>query len=173
MTVSIRYAASPGGTAYSLPESAGTLSPGDQSSVIDAYISHDGIAKITGCAIYILPYSAGIYLGAETAQDDYDLLIGWGDNSYPATSGEGLYINMNHSGGFPTGDWQVFRTGAGDSLGTAFSLPVEAISTGTAVAGEIAPAGEAHVRWRLDVPATHTATGIGYIDTLMYYSASS
>lgn len=173
MTVSIRYAPSPSGTPYSLPEFSGALSPGDQSSVIDTYISHDGTAKITNCAIYILPYSAGVYLGAGTAQDDYNLLLGWGDATYPATSGGGLYINMNHTGGFPTASWQVFRTGTGDSLGTAFSLPANAINSGPTVAGEIASGGEAHVRWRLDVPASHTATGIGYIDTLMYYSATS
>jgi len=173
LTVSIRYAPSPSGTPYSLPEDVGTLSPGSQSSVTDTYISHDGTVKIESCAIYILPYSAGVYLGADTAQDDYDLLLSWGDATYPATSGGGLYINMNHSGGFPTADWQVFRTGFGDSLGASIDLPATAISTGTAVAGEIAASGEAHLRWRLDVPASYTGTGIGYIDTLMYYSATS
>ncbi len=173
MTVSIRYSPTPAGTPYSLPESAGTLSPGDTSSVIDTYISHDGTAKIENCAIYILPYSAGVYLGAGTAQDDYDLLLGWGDVSSPATSGGGLYVNQNNTGGFPTLDWAVFLTGSGDALGTSLPLPVTAISTGAAVAGEIAAGGEAHLRWRLDVPVTHTATGIGYVDTLMYYSATS
>lgn len=174
MTVSIRYSPSPAGTPYSLPESCGVLSPGDQSSVIDTYISHDGVNKIENCAIYILPYSAGVYLGADTAQDDYDLLIGWGDTSHPATSGGGLYVNMNNTGGFPTVDWQVFRTGVGDSLATSLSLPASAISTGVAVAGEIAVSGEAHIRWRVDIPAAHAAgTGIGYIDTLMYYSATT
>lgn len=173
MTTSIRYASSPSGTPYSLPESAGTLSPGDQSSVIDTYISHDGTSKITDCAIYILPYSAGVYLGADTSQNDYDLLLGWGDSSYPATSGGGLYVNMNHTGGFPSSDWQVFRTGVGDSLGAAFSLPITAISTGSAVAGEIQASGEAHLRWRLDIPVSYSGTGRGYIDTLMYYSATS
>ena len=81
---------------------------------------------------------------------------------------------MNHSGGFPTANWQVFRTGGGDSLGTAFDLPVTAISTGAAVGGEIAGGGgEAHIRWRIDILATATNTGIGYVDTLMYYSATS
>ena len=173
MTTSIRYAPSPAGTPYSLPEFAGTLSPGDQSTMIDTYISHDSTTKIENCAIYILPYSAGVYLGAGTAQDDYDTIIDWGDTSYPAVSGGGLYVNMNHSGGFPAGDWEVFRTGYGDSLGNAITLPVTAISTGAAVAGEIAAGGEAHIRWRIDVPLTHTATGIGYVDTLMYYSATS
>jgi hypothetical protein len=173
LTVSIRYAPSPSGTPYSLPESVGTLSPGDQSSVVNTYISHDGSSKIEDCTIYILPYSAGVYLGAETAQDDYDLLLGWGDSSYPATSGGGLYINTDYAGGFPSSNWEVFRTGYGDSLGTAIPLPSRAISTGAAVAGEIAAAGEAHLRWRIDIPNTYTGTGIGYIDTLMYYSATS
>jgi hypothetical protein len=173
MTVSIIYSASPGGTPYSLPESAGTLSPGDQSSAIETYISHDGSTKIENCSIYVLPYSAGVYLGASSAQDDYDLIIGWGDASQPATSGGGLYVNMNHSGGFPTSSWQVFYTGSGDSLANAFSLPATAISSGAAVAGEIAAGGEAHLRWRLDIPAAYGGTGIGYIDTLMYYTTTS
>lgn len=173
MTVSIRYAPTPTADPYSLPKDLETLSPGDSSAVVNTYISHDGTAKITNCAIYILPYSAGVYLGAATAQDDYDLLIGWGDEDPLSTSGEGLYVNMNASGGFQPADWQVFYTGGGDSLGTAFPLPVTAIISGAAVAGEIAAGGEAHIRWRLDVPATHTATGIGYIDTLMYYTATS
>ena len=170
---SIRYAPSPAGSPYSLPESAGTLSPGDQSSVIDTYISHDGTVKIENCAIYILPYSAGVYLGAGTAQDDYNLLIGWGDTSHPATSGGGLYVNMNNTGGFPTVDWQVFRTNGGDSIGNAFALPSTATSTGSAVDEEIQPAGEAHIRWRLDIPAAYATSGIGYIDTLMYYTSTS
>jgi len=173
MTLSIRFASSPAGTPYSLPEDVGELSPGEQSSVIDAYISHNGTSKITDCSIYILPYSAGVYLGAGTAQDDYDLLVSWGDTSYPATSGGGLYINTNHLGGFPSSDWQVFRTGAGDSLGTAFDLPVASISTGSGAAGEIPALGEAHVRFRLDIPAAYTGTGIGYIDILMDYSTTS
>jgi hypothetical protein len=171
--MSIRYAPTPAGTPYSLPQNAGTLSPGDQSSVIDTYISHDETAKIINCAIYILPYSGGVYLGADTAQDDYNLLVEWGDTSHPATSGGGLYVNTNHSGGFPTASWQVFRTGGGDSLGSSFTLPAAAISTGVAVAGEIPVLGEAHLRWRLDIPAAYTGTGIGYVDTLMYYSTTS
>ena len=173
MTVSIRYAPSPSGIPYPLPESFGTRSPGEQSDIVNTYISHDGVAKIEDCSIYILPYSAGVYLGAETSQDDYDLLLSWGDASYPATLGGVLYVNMNALGGFPDADWQVFRTGAGDSMGTAFPLPAEAITSGVAVAGEIAPLGEAHIRWRLDIPALYSGTGLGYIDTLMYYSATS
>jgi hypothetical protein len=173
LSVSVRYAPTPAGSPYSLPENAGTLSPGDQSSVINTYISHDGTVKISDCAIYILPYSAGVYLGAGTAQDDYNLLIGWGDSSYPASSGGGLYVNMNHAGGFPSGDWAVFRTGVGDSIGNAITLTDTAISTGLAATGEIQAGGEAHLRWRLDVPASYTGTGIGYIDTLMYYTSTS
>lgn len=173
MTTSIIYSGSPGGTPYSLPESMGILSPGEQSSEVDVYISHDGAVAITNCAFYILPYSAGVYLGANSAQNDYDLIIGWGDASYPATSGGGLYVNMNHSASFPSSSWEVFYTGYGDSLANAISLPVTAISSGTAVAGQIAAGGEAHIRWRIDIPASHTDTGIGYIDNLMYYSSSS
>ncbi len=173
MSVSIRYAPSPLGTPYSIPESFGDLSPGGTSEVINTYISHDGANKITGCSIYILPYSAGVYLGADTSQDDYDLLLGWGDTSYPATSGGGLYVNMNHIGGFPDTDSVVFKTGIGDSLGTAIDLTANSINLGAAVAGEIAAGGEAHIRWRLDVPALYAGSGIGYIDTLMYYSATS
>lgn len=168
MTVSVLFSETTFGTPISLPEDLGELSPGDSSDVKETYITHDGTAKIEDCKFYILPYSAGVYLGAATAQEDYDTLIGWGD----ASTG-GLYINMDDDGGFPPGSWQVFKTGSGDALGTAFDLPVEAISTGAAVAGEIAAGGEAHVKWRLDIPSGYGETGIGYIDTLMYFTATS
>jgi len=173
MPVSIIYAYTTQAEAVALPHDAGEISPGGQSSVIDTYIRHTGTAKITNCQFYILPYSAGVYLGAETAQEDYDLLIEWGDASTPAVTGGGLYVNMNHSGSFPSANWQVFYTGGGDTLGTAFDLPTTALSTGSGVAGEIPALGEAHLQWRLDPPAAYTGTGTGYIDTLMYYESTS
>jgi hypothetical protein len=152
----------------------GEVSPGGQTSLKEIYISHTGTQKITNCKIYIIPYSAGVYLGARTAQDDYDLIISWGDSSYPATSGEGLYINMNHSGGFPASDWQVFRTGGGDTLANAFQLPATAISSGVGSAGEIPAAGEAHIKYRVDIDAGYAGTtGLIYTDTVMYYESTS
>jgi len=174
MSVSLRFAPTSLGRPYTLPQNAGTLSPAGQSSVINTYISHDGTANITNSKFYILPYTGGVYLGATTAQDDYDSILSWGDVSYPAVLGGGLYINQNASGGFPDSSWDVFRTGHGDSLGNAITLSANAIISGSAIAGVIQPStGEAQVRWRIDIPASHSATGISYIDTTMYYEATS
>ncbi len=173
MTVSIIHSRSASGYPVALPQDMGDLSPSGTSDVLDLYLSHDGAAKISNCKFYILPYSAGVYLGAGTAQDDYELVLGWGDDSQPATSGGGLYISMDHAGGFPTNSYQVFYTGSGSTLATAIQLSANAISTGAAVAGEIPPLGEAHIRLRLDVPAGYIGTGRGYVDTLMYYTSTS
>jgi hypothetical protein len=172
MTVSLIVATASQDSAISLPVEVGTYSPGAQSSVIDIYLRHDGTAAITNCKFYVLPY-VGVYLGTKTAQDDYDDLLSWGDDSYPAISGGGLFINTNCSGGFPSGDYVAIRTGYGDSLGTAISLPAAAINLGTAVAGEIQPSGEAHLRFRFDIPAGETDTGTFYIDCLLSFSSSS
>lgn len=174
MTVSVRFAQTTLGEPLALPVDAEELAPGDQSSIFDFYISHTGTAKISLCKIYMLPYSSGVYHGTRTAQDDYDTVIGWGDTSYPAVSGGGFYINLNNSGGFPLADYQVFRSGCGDSLAAAIDLPAAAINLGGAVAGEIQAGGEAHVRCRLDIPAGYVGdTGVFYFDVLMYYVATS
>jgi len=174
MTVSVRFATTSLGEPLSLPQDLSEISPGGSSSVFDFYISHSGTAKISGCKFYLLPYSSGVYNGTGTAQDDYDLVIGWGDASHPAVSGGGFYINLNASGSFPLANYQVIRTGFGDTLGTAISLPASAINIGAAVAGEIQSGGEAHVRCRLDVPAAYIgSTGTFYFDLLMYYVATS
>lgn len=172
MAVSVRFALTTLGEPISLPQDLGTHSPGGSSSEFNAYISHTGTAPITDCAWYIKLYEAGIYLGSRTAQEDFNTVIGWGDDSYPAPGG-GFYLNQDFSGGFPAGSWEVFRTGYGDAVGAAIPLAIEAINLGAAVAGEIAPGGEANVRFRLDVPALFTDVGTFYIDVRFDYSSTS
>ena len=173
MTTSIRISASSLGSPYMSPKDLGTLSPGDQSSTVDTYISHSSSTDLTNCAIYLTPYAAGTYLGAASASDDFDTIIGWGDDFQPATSGGGLYVNMNHTGGFPSSDWDVFYTGHGDSSANMITISSSAISTGSGADGVIPAAGEVHLKWRLDIPATYTGTGIGYVDTVLYYVETS
>jgi len=173
LAVSVRFSRTSAGSPVFLPQSAGSLAPDDSSGEMEVWITHTGTAKISACKFYILPYSAGVYLGTVTAQDDYDKVIAYGDNSYPAFSGEGLYVNMNHGGTFPAEEWQPFRTGWGDSLATAADMPIDAISSGSGLAGEIPTGGEAHIRLRLDIPATETETGTSYVDLLMVYTSTS
>ncbi len=172
MTVSIRFSQSTLGEPVSLAQSLGSITPGTSANVYDVYISHTGTSPITGCGIYIIPYTAGIYLGTRTAQDDIDDILAWGDASYPALTG-GLYVNQNAAGGFPDASYETFRTGHGDSLANAFPLSVDAIDLGTAIAGEIAAGGEAHIRFRLDIPAAFPDTGIFYFDVKLDYTATS
>jgi hypothetical protein len=172
MTVSVRFSQSTLGEPVSLAQSLGSITPGASANVYDVYISHTGTSPITDCGIYIIPYTAGIYLGTRTAQDDFDDILVWGDVSYPALTG-GLYVNQNAAGGFDVADWETFRTGHGDSLANAFPLSVNAINLGAAVAGEIASGGEAHIRIRLDVPAGCTDTGTFYFDVKLDYTATS
>ena len=167
MTVSVRFATTSLGDPESLPKNVGTLSPGDTSTVIDFYISHDGTAAITNCAFYVLPYT-GIYLGTESAQTDYDTVIGWGD----AATG-GFYINQDYAGGFGAGNWDLIATGNGDSLANAIALSADAINIGSAIAGQIDASGEAHIEVKVVIPGTYASTGRMYLDLLMYFSATS
>jgi len=172
MTTSVKFSLSSGAQPVFLPQSVGTMSPGTQSSVLDLYITHTGTAKIENCKFYLLPYTAGVYLGTRNAQDDYDLVIGWG-NAATGYSGRGLWVNMNNDGGFPTESWQVFKTNQGDTLANAIELPAAAISIGSGSAGEIPSSGEAHIRLRMDIPSDETLTGTFYVDILMYYTTTS
>lgn len=171
--VSLRIAPTASGTPFAIPEGMGTMAPGAASSALDLYISHDGVAKIEDVKLYILPYAAGVYRGTRTAQDDFDDTIDWGDTSYPAVSGGGLYLNMDHVGGFAA-DYAVFRTGYGDSLANAITLDSDSLSTGTGVDGEIPALGEAHIKLRVDIPAGYTGSaGTMYVDLLIDYTSTS
>jgi hypothetical protein len=86
MTVSVTFSSTSGGQPESLPQYGGAVSPGQQSNVLDFYIWHDGTNYISNARFYMLPYAAGVYLGTETAQDDYDKIIGWGDDSGAGSS---------------------------------------------------------------------------------------
>jgi len=173
MTVSVRYAPTSLGVPFSLPESMGILSPGEEGEVKDVYISHTGTNSITLCELYILPYAAGVYLGTNTAQDDYELQIEWGDAYYASSGDGGLFLNTNHVGGFPTEDWEVIRTGYGDSLGTAITLPSAALNIGSGDDGEIPAGGDAHIRWKWVIPSTYSTPGTIYWDTFLSFSATS
>jgi hypothetical protein len=173
MATSIRWANTSLGDPLLLPSDFSDIAPGSDSGIVDYYISHTSTSPIYNCKFYLVPYTFGPYLGATSAQDDYDLVIGWGDDSHPATSGGGLYINTDYSNGFPTDSWKVFRSGYGDTLGNAITLPAEAINIGSPVIGQIPAAGEAHIRFRWDVPAAYASTGLIYVAVQMYYSETS
>lgn len=173
MSVSIRFSLTSGAEPTFLPQYAGAMADDAQSSVIDLYITHTSTAKIEDCKLYILPYSAGVYLGERSAQDDYDRVIGYGDTYYGGGATGGLEVNMNHTGGFPAGSWQVFRTGYGDSSSNAITIPATALSVGSGADGEIDSGGEAHIQFRVSIPLGETDVGRYYVDTLMSYSLTS
>lgn len=175
MTVSLIFSSNyTGSPVIALPQDAGTISPGASSSVVDIYIRRDGTNEITDVKFYLLPYSAGVYAGTDTAQDDYNKVIGWADASYGAdpTSGGGIYINMNSSGSFPSADYESFRTGNGDSLANAITLNYRSLSV-VADNGELPAGAYAHIRFRFDVPASETSAGTVYFDMLASYTATS
>lgn len=183
MTVSLSFSTdSTGVPVIALPQDASTITPGSNSSEIDVYIRHDGTNEITDLKLYLLPYSAGVYAGTNTAQDDYDKLISWADASYSTdpTLGGGVYINMDRDGSFPASGYQSFRTGVGDTLANAVTLDSKAVSV-AAGNGEIPPGQYAQVRFRIDVPssgqfglpASATSVGTVYFDLLATYTSTS
>lgn len=176
MTVSLSFStvAGAGGTPIALPQSGGTISPGASSTAMDIYIYHDGANEITDVKFYMLPYSAGVYPGTESAQDDYDKVVGWGDTSYPLdpTTGGGVYFNQNLTGSHPAASYQVFRSGVGDTLANAVTLSSLAMYAGN-TSGTLEAGDYAHLKFRVDVPSGEGSTGTVYFDILFSYTATS
>lgn len=174
MTVSVSFATSSSSDApTSLPVYAGELSPSGSSTALDFYIQHDGTNSITDAKFYVLPYSAGVYLGTDSAQDDYDKIISWGDASGAGShSGGGVYLSMDATNSFPSSSYNQFRTGYGDTLGTAVTLDADSVDTVT-TDGTLPASAEAHIKIRVDVPSGETDSGTVYFDLLLAYTATS
>jgi len=188
MTVSITVSGESGGNPIEEVTDSGELSAGSASDAIDLYVRHDSaVWQITDCGFYLVRYVGTNYTGADTPDQDYADIIGWGDDTIaldPDAHGVsedpdygGFYLNMNHSGGFPTADWHPFRTGHGDSSQNAVVLSQDAINdTGsgwTPADGEIPFQGEAHIKVRWDIPQNVEDAGKLLIQLVMTYSYTS
>lgn len=185
MTVSITISGESGGNPIDEITDFGTYDPGNASDAADLYIRHDAaVWQITDCAFYLVRY-----VGSESGTPDQDFadIIGWGDATIalnPDAHGVsedpdygGFYLNMNHSGGFPTADWHPFYTGRGNSADNAVILSQNAVNdTGsgwTPTDGEIPFQGEAHIKVREDIPANVEDAGSMLIQLVMTYSYTS
>lgn len=102
------------------------------------YIRHDGVNPITGLAIYV-----------ENASE----LLGWAD----ADNSKGLQIDIDNDGNYDTS----FRTGVGDSVGTAISL------------GDLNPGQEKVVRLKIEVPSSVSTPGTRKFNTRFTYEYTS
>ena len=68
-----------------------SLSEGELSQEYEVFVSHDSDRPITGCALYLQPFS-GDYNGTESAKKDYERLL-WMANNY---EGYGLSVVQNY-----------------------------------------------------------------------------
>jgi hypothetical protein len=180
MSVSIIWSLTNGGSAISNYVDHGDLSNGSSSSGQEIFVRHDGTAKITDVAFYIREYS-GTYNGDATSSNDFTEIIAWGDAATAAAFG-GVMINWDATGGYaaawPTyndkepGSSNVHRTGVGDSLDYAITLPT---STGAATAGEIISSAAPNVRFkmRIDVPTDEDTVGVRLFDQVCTYTYTS
>jgi hypothetical protein len=174
MVVSITWSRTSGGTAVPGPLNHGNISNGSAGTAFDLYIRHNATAApITSVGFFIQPYSGTGYTGVGT-QADYIEIMGWGSTA-TSTNDSGFYLNQNHAGGFPDGDYTVHKPGQGDSA-TKISLGTAAINgtgTGTYQDGEIPLGGEAHIKVKIAVPAVEDTAGVRFFDQVLAYTFTS
>jgi hypothetical protein len=169
------------------PLDHGSGSNGDTLTAQEVSISHDGSNQITNCKFYLAAYS-GTYTGGATAAADLAEIIAWGDSQATApgdTAADfgGLQLNMNAAGGFPSGDWpthatksganfNVFRTGAGNSSVNAITLPI-AMGGGMVTDGVIPAGGEVSFRCRVQLPTNEDTVGARQVDQKLRFTYTS
>lgn len=177
MAVSITFSQTSLGLAQATPVDQGSIAPGAAATATNLYIRHNGAAAITACAVYIQPYAGGAYSGSGTPNDDFQELLCWGDALPASSSGSGVYVNINATGG----TYQNCTSIRGSSEDNAIDLTVDSIVTGTpTVDGEIGVGAQALIHIRVDVPATVScdggppiapAAGLRQFDVVMVYTS--
>jgi hypothetical protein len=115
MAVSLIWSISNGGAAITPPLNIGTIAPGSTTDTSQIFIRHTGLKAITGCKLYIQPYSGSSFTGIETAQDNFDELTG-------AIFNPGLQINVDQINEFPASSWKDISSTVGSSNSTALNI---------------------------------------------------
>src|SRR5687768_12375397 len=127
MSVEIIWSSTNGGSTLTSEVDHGDVKDeGVATTPIEIFVRHNGLNEITNTKLYIAPKSDS-YDGVNTATQDYNDLIRWGDDD------KGVQINLNATGGYPSADWQSIKTGSGDTKDNGIPLAVAtgASSTGT------------------------------------------
>ena len=115
MAINIIWSTANGGAAITSPISLGTATIGVATSATQIFIRHSGFQTITGCRLFIQPYSANDFEGIATPYDNYEELT-------EAAFNPGLQININSAESFPEASWQNVTTAVGSSSSTGFDL---------------------------------------------------
>jgi len=174
MVVSITWSETAGGSAMTDPKDWGNIGNGSASTALELFVSHDGTNDITGCGLYIQPYSGTGYTGSAGTAADYNEIIAWGDTStttdgIPDTAGldGGFWINTTAGG--PSGGWVVHNSSTGIS-GTAFGLGTD---MNIATANTIASGEEATFAVKVIVPQYESTAGARFFDQVLEYTYTS
>lgn len=176
MVVSITWSSTEGGTAIPEPLDHGNIANGTQGTTKDLYVRHNGTNPITSVGYYMQAFS-GDYAGNggnASAAADFTELIGWGDNSVSTDLG-GFFINQNRVGSYPATDFQVHKTGTGNSASNAFTLASTSFtpsSTGT-TNGQLDAGDDSHVQVYIAVPSTENTAGVRLFDQVLKFTFTS
>lgn len=158
MAVEVTWSLTNGGSAISDPIDHGGIDAGAEGSASEIFLRHNGGNVITNC---------GFYLTNTDPNLDLPVMIAWGDGITAASFG-GFELNMNAVGGYPTWpsytnkygtNYNVFRTGAGDTRNNAITLATNmGLSSG---AGIIQTGSAPNVRFkcRIVVPSSYSNFG--------------
>ena len=112
--VDIIWSTTNGGPALNTPVSFGTVAVGATGAAVQVYVRHTGTSAITGCRLFIQPYSANDFSGIDTPQDNYEELA-------EGTFGPGLQLNIN-SDGFPEASYINVGPNYAVAIGNAANL---------------------------------------------------
>jgi hypothetical protein len=164
MTVNLTLSDTSGGGALPDTNDLGSVAANGTISAQNIYITHDAeVNPITDCTVYMERYNGS---GGSVTDPDADLIqiLGWGTGGT-----EGVKINMIASG---SPSWSYFSNSKG-IINSQLTLPVEAITRGDVVAGEISVGGEAKVQIAADIPAVPGTSGYKGFSIVFAYSATS
>jgi len=179
MTVNLTLSETSGGDAMADTTDMGQVTPGNDVTYQDVFISHDAVVNsIEDCAIFAARYAGSNYLGLD-ADADFTEIMGWGDS----TPGEGIQLVMDGWAGWTggengvlsgTGTWLTIKNGYGD-IDSQIPLDKDSIVVGTppALDGEIPVGGEAHVQIKVGVPSSGLVAGYRAFSMVFAYSATS
>jgi len=158
----------------------GSATNGASTPSKEFYLRHTYLNPITNASLFTRLVT-GTYGGAKNAQDDYDEIVGWGDETDVDDFG-GLAVNMDALGSYATA-WPSYlvptateaymvATGRGDSELNARVLTTQ---TGCPTEGQVLNGGSPNVRFkvRFDIPNNEGVLGIRQVEQVLRYDYTS
>ena len=178
MAVEITWSLTNGGAAIAATLDHGSKSNGEVSTANEVHVRHDHTSNIVNAGVYARAYS-GVYTGTFAAATDFAELLAWGDGATADAFG-GLQWNFLATSSYASTGWPTqaskspagglaIRTGVGDSIGNAFTIPT---TTGATGAGEIQTGSSPNVRFqiRVQVPTDEDTVGIRQWDQALTFT---